>query len=53
MQRMRAIRAGTASSGFITQEQIAKLDAMGMVWNASNSKKFRREELQKWIFSPR
>lgn len=38
-QRMRAIRAGTASSGFITQEQIAKLDAMGMVWNASNSKK--------------
>lgn len=53
IQRMRAIRAGTASSGFITQEQIAKLDAMGMVWNASNSKKFRREELQKWIFSPR
>lgn len=39
IQRMRAIRAGTASSGFITQEQIAKLDAMGMVWNASNSKK--------------
>lgn len=38
IQRMRAIRAGTASSGFITQEQIAKLDAMGMVWNASNSK---------------
>ena len=37
IQRMRAIRAGTASSGFITQEQIAKLDAMGMVWNASNS----------------
>lgn len=39
IQRMRAIRAGSASSGFITQEQIAKLDAMGMVWNASNSKK--------------
>lgn len=39
IQRMRAIRAGTASSGFITQEQIAKLDAMGMVWNALNSKK--------------
>lgn len=39
IQRMRAIRAGTASSRFITQEQIAKLDAMGMVWNASNSKK--------------
>ena len=39
IQRMRAIRAGTASSGFITQEQIAKLDAMGLVWNASNSKK--------------
>ena len=39
IQRMRAIRAGTASSGIITQEQIAKLDAMGMVWNASNSKK--------------
>ena len=39
IQRMRAIRPGTASSGFITQEQIAKLDAMGMVWNASNSKK--------------
>lgn len=39
IQRMRAIRAGTASSGFITQEQIAKLDAMGMVWNASNSKR--------------
>lgn len=39
IQRMRAIRAGTASSGFITQEQIAKLDAMGMVWNESNSKK--------------
>ena len=53
IQRMRAIRAGTASSGFITQEQIAKLDAMGMVWNASFKKEFRREELQKWIFSPR
>ena len=39
IQRMRAIRAGTASSGFITQEQIAKLDARGRVWNASNSKK--------------
>ena len=39
IQRMRAIRAGTASSGFITQEQIAKLDAMGMVWNASIQKR--------------
>ncbi|MFQ8908322.1 MAG: helicase associated domain-containing protein [Subdoligranulum sp.] len=39
IQRMRAIRAGTASSGFYHPEQIAKLDAMGMVLECIKFKK--------------
>ena len=43
IQRMRALRTGNASGGLITQEQVNKLNALGMVWDASNSKKDRGE----------